>query len=93
MTKPDALPGDEHPRVEPPPGFSPPWLRSDRPLARLVVRPLEQFLRLEAGSAETSALIGLIDHPPEEFSRQAWQTGELINEPIESSGRLQRVVK
>lgn len=28
-----------------------PWLRSARPLPRLVVRPLEEFLRLEAGSA------------------------------------------
>jgi NhaA family Na+:H+ antiporter len=41
----------EHPRVEPPPGFAAPWLRSDRPLPRLVARPLEQFLRLESGSA------------------------------------------
>jgi NhaA family Na+:H+ antiporter len=33
------------------PGLGRPWLRSERPLPRLVVRPLERFLRLEAGSA------------------------------------------
>ena len=32
-------------------GFSRPWLRSDRPVPRLIVRPLERFLELEAGSA------------------------------------------
>jgi NhaA family Na+:H+ antiporter len=54
---------DEHPRVQPPPGFSRPWLRSDRPLPRLLVRPLEQFLRLEAGSASlllVAALAALV---------------------------------
>ena len=28
-----------------------PWVRSERPVPRLVVRPLERFLKLEAGSA------------------------------------------
>jgi NhaA family Na+:H+ antiporter len=40
-----------------------PWLRSERPVARLVVRPLERFLRLEAGSASllmAAALAALI---------------------------------
>lgn len=32
-------------------GFRRPWVRSDRPVPRLVVRPVERFLRLEAGSA------------------------------------------
>ena len=31
--------------------LSRPWLRSDRPVPRLVVRPLERFLELESGSA------------------------------------------
>jgi NhaA family Na+:H+ antiporter len=31
--------------------FARPWLRSDRPLPKLIVRPLERFLELEAGSA------------------------------------------
>lgn len=32
-------------------GLRRPWLRSDRPVPRLIARPLEEFLRLEAGSA------------------------------------------
>ncbi len=32
-------------------GLRRPWLRSDRPIPRLIARPLEEFLRLEAGSA------------------------------------------
>jgi NhaA family Na+:H+ antiporter len=31
--------------------LSRPWLRSDRPVPRLIVRPLERFLELESGSA------------------------------------------
>lgn len=38
-------------RLRPPAGAERPWLRSDRPVARLVARPLERYLRLEAGSA------------------------------------------
>jgi NhaA family Na+:H+ antiporter len=34
-----------------PRGFRRPWLRSDRTVPRLVLRPLERFLQLEAGSA------------------------------------------
>lgn len=33
------------------PGIRRPWLRSQRAVPRLVVRPLERFLELEAGSA------------------------------------------
>lgn len=36
--------------------FREPWLRSERPVPRLVVRPVERFLQLEAGSA--SLLLG-----------------------------------
>ncbi len=46
-----------------PKDFHRPWLRSDRPLPRLVVRPLERFLRLEVGSASllmVAALAALI---------------------------------
>lgn len=32
-------------------GIRRPWVRSERPVPRLVVRPLERFLKLEAGSA------------------------------------------
>jgi Na+:H+ antiporter, NhaA family len=32
-------------------GLRRPWVRSERPLPRLLVRPLERFLELEAGSA------------------------------------------
>jgi NhaA family Na+:H+ antiporter len=31
--------------------FARPWLRSERPVPRLIVRPVERFLELEAGSA------------------------------------------
>jgi Na+:H+ antiporter, NhaA family len=38
-------------RVQAPEEFPRSWLRSERPLARRVARPLERFLHLEAGSA------------------------------------------
>jgi Na+:H+ antiporter, NhaA family len=37
--------------VERPRHFERPWVRSERPVPRRVVRPLEQFLELESGSA------------------------------------------
>ena len=43
--------------------FRQPWLLSDRPVPRLVVRPLERFLQLEAGSASlllAAAVVALI---------------------------------
>lgn len=46
MTKPSDKPGVTAPKES-----RRPWLRSERALPRLVVRPLERFLRLEAGSA------------------------------------------
>ncbi len=38
-------------RITPPRGFARPWLRSERPAARLVAQPIERFLQLESGSA------------------------------------------
>ncbi len=37
--------------VQEPKRLSRPWVRSDRPVPRLIVRPLERFLELESGSA------------------------------------------
>ena len=54
---------DREPQARRPHGLSRPWLRSERPLPRLVVRPVERFLRLEAGSASllmAAALAALI---------------------------------
>jgi NhaA family Na+:H+ antiporter len=42
---------DRESGIQAPGHFPRPWLRSERPTPRLVARPLEQFLRLEAGSA------------------------------------------
>ena len=44
--------GDERSSVEVPRRFARPWLRSQRPIPRTVVRPLERFLREEAGSGK-----------------------------------------
>ncbi|MGH2922982.1 MAG: Na+/H+ antiporter NhaA [Solirubrobacterales bacterium] len=41
---------DEDPDVRSPRRFRRPWLRSERPVPRAVVQPLERFLREEAGS-------------------------------------------
>lgn len=38
------------PGVQQPREFPSPWARSDRPVVRRVVRPLEQFVSHEAGS-------------------------------------------
>jgi Na+:H+ antiporter, NhaA family len=54
---------DREPQARRPHGLSRPWIRSERPLPRLVVRPVERFLRLEAGSASllmAAALAALI---------------------------------
>ncbi len=42
---------NQDPELRAPDEFRRPWLRSERPVARLVARPLERFLSLEAGSA------------------------------------------
>jgi len=41
--------GERPAGVHPPDDFRRPWLHSEEPVARLVARPLEQFLRREAG--------------------------------------------
>jgi NhaA family Na+:H+ antiporter len=53
----------QDPGIRTPAGFRRPWLRSERAVPRLVVRPLERFLQLEAGSASlllTAALVALV---------------------------------
>jgi Na+:H+ antiporter, NhaA family len=42
---------DPEPGLTPPDELSHTWLRSSRPVPRLLLRPLERFLRLETGSA------------------------------------------
>src|SRR5688500_11958608 len=41
---------NDPPEVRQPREFPSPWVRSDRPVARRIVRPLEQFVSQEAGS-------------------------------------------
>ncbi len=56
-------PSDDKPGVRAPKDFRRSWLRSERPVARRVMRPLERFLRLEAGSASllmAAALAALV---------------------------------
>jgi NhaA family Na+:H+ antiporter len=53
---------DERSAVEVPRRFARPWLRSERPIPRKVVRPVERFVREEAGSGSlllAAALIAL----------------------------------
>jgi NhaA family Na+:H+ antiporter len=51
---------EEKPDVRAPRTFARPWLRSERPVPRLVVRPLEHFLKTEAGSASLLMLAALV---------------------------------
>src|SRR5688572_11089805 len=51
---------DDQPRVERPRHFERPWLRSERPVPRRVVRPLERFLKLESGSAALLMVAALV---------------------------------
>lgn len=54
---------ERKPEVRRPKHFRQPWVRSDRPVPRLVVRPLERFLEQEAGSASllmAAALAALV---------------------------------
>jgi NhaA family Na+:H+ antiporter len=56
-------PTDDQAHVQAPREFHSPWLRSERPLPRFVVRPLEQFLHTETGSGALllgAALLALI---------------------------------
>ena len=43
-------PADEEGNLDLPQGFARPWLRSERPVVRQVARPIEAFIRTEAGS-------------------------------------------
>jgi len=55
------MPHDDDTRRTPP--FARPWLRSERPVPRLIVRPIERFLELEAGSAAllmAAAIVALV---------------------------------
>ena len=61
---PDAPPPvHSDPQITPPEDFNAAWSRSDRPVPRRIVRPLERFLRLETGSASllmAAAVVALI---------------------------------
>ena len=53
----------ETPAVEQPPDFPLPWMRSDRPVVRRVVRPIERFVSHEAGSGAllmAAAIVALV---------------------------------
>jgi Na+:H+ antiporter, NhaA family len=60
----EQMPPTEHePQGHAPGTVRQPWMRSGRPLPRLVVRPLERFLQMEAGSASlrlAAALAALV---------------------------------
>ena len=45
-----ASPDDERGKLDLPREFKQPWLRSERPIPRQVARPIESFIRTEAGS-------------------------------------------
>ncbi|MGH2952952.1 MAG: Na+/H+ antiporter NhaA [Solirubrobacterales bacterium] len=54
---------DQEPGVQAPGRFRRPWLRSERPVPRTMVRPLERFLREEVGSGTLllgAALVALV---------------------------------
>ncbi len=59
-------------------GFSKPWVRSGRAVPRLVVRPVERYLKLEAGSASVlmaAAVVALVwvNAWPDSYER-VWST-------------------
>ena len=69
MERPEA----ERPLIKPPEESGPVWLRSGRPVPRLLLAPLERFLRLETGSAAllmVAAVVALV------WSNVAGQTYE-----------------
>ena len=58
-----ASPPDEGENLDLPRDFERPWLRSQRPLARQIARPIEMFIRTEAGSGFlllAAALVALL---------------------------------
>jgi NhaA family Na+:H+ antiporter len=50
---------NDSPEVRPPREFPVPWARSDRPVARRIVRPLEDFVSKEAGSGSILLLAAI----------------------------------
>jgi NhaA family Na+:H+ antiporter len=87
----------DDPSVEAPSGFRRPWLRSQRPVARLVARPLERFLKLEAGSASllmAAALVALVWVNVSESSYEGfWDTAVTLEiGPLEIEEDLRHLV-
>jgi Na+:H+ antiporter, NhaA family len=88
---------DDKQRLQAPKEFARPWLRSARPVPRLVVRPLERFLRLEAGSAAllmAAAVVALIWVNATEQSYEDFWTTKLSAEvgPLEFEEDLRHIV-
>ena len=88
---------DDEPNVQPPKQFSRPWLRSGRPVPRLVVRPIERFLSLEAGSAAllmAAAVVALVWVNAAEQSYEDFWTTKLVIDlgPLEFEEDLRHIV-
>jgi NhaA family Na+:H+ antiporter len=88
---------ESKPRIQAPKDFRRPWLRSDRPVARRVARPLERFLQLEAGSASllmAAALAALVWSNAGSASYESFWTTELTIElgPLTFEEDLRHIV-
>jgi len=88
---------DEESRLEAPKEFSRSWLRSERPVARLVARPVERFLALEAGSASllmAAAVVALLWVNVAEGSYEDFWTTKLAIDlgPLEFEEDLRHLV-
>ena len=87
----------EEPEIRTPTGFRRPWLRSERSVPRFVVRPLERFLELEAGSASlllAAALAALVwsNLAPESYD-DLWSSGLAVDlGPLELEEDLRHLV-
>jgi NhaA family Na+:H+ antiporter len=87
----------DDPHVQPPKQFARPWLRSGRPVPRLVVRPIERFLSLEAGSAAllmAAAVVALVWVNAAERSYEDFWTTKLVIDvgPLEFEEDLRHLV-
>lgn len=87
----------EHDPVRPERGLRRPWLRSDRAVPRRVVRPLEQFLQLEAGSASLlfAAAVGALiwSNAAEGSYADFWSTRLTLDAgPVEFDEDLRHIV-
>lgn len=73
---------EDHSGVRAPRWFPRPWLRSERPIPRRVMRPVERFLSEEAGSGSlllAAALIALVwSNVATESYDDLWSTGVTI---------------